>query len=128
MKDICDVKPGETLVVSGAAGSVGSLACQLGKRWGAKVIAIAGSQEKCDWLVNEIGVDVALNYKSESFAKDFKNLDYVNAYFDNVGGKNRASFAHRLHAQVANRGDPRSRLDASGSECTDCSMWCHLRL
>ncbi|KAF9052407.1 NAD(P)-binding protein [Hymenopellis radicata] len=86
LKDICEVKKGETLVVSGAAGSVGSLACQLGKRWGAKVIAIAGTQEKCDWLTKDVGVDVALNYKSPTFEKDFKGLGYVNAFFDNVGG------------------------------------------
>ncbi len=86
MKDICEVKKGETLVVSGAAGSVGSLTCQLGKKWGAKVIAIAGTQEKCDWLVKDIGVDVALNYKSPTFEKDFKDLGYIDAFFDNVGG------------------------------------------
>lgn len=73
--------------MSGAAGSVGSLVCQLGKRWGAKVIAFAGAQDKCDWLVNDIGVDVALNYKSETFEKDFKSVGFVNAFFDNVGGK-----------------------------------------
>ncbi|KIY65868.1 alcohol dehydrogenase [Cylindrobasidium torrendii FP15055 ss-10] len=87
LKDICQVKQGETLVVSGAAGAVGSLACQLGKRWGARVVAFAGTDEKCDWLVKEIGVDVALNYKSPSFAKDFREVGLVNAYFDNVGGE-----------------------------------------
>ncbi|KAK0485195.1 hypothetical protein IW261DRAFT_1560849 [Armillaria novae-zelandiae] len=87
LKEVCSIKKGETLVVSGAAGAVGSLVCQLGKREGAKVIAIAGTDEKCSWLKNDIGVDVTLNYKSSSFAQDFKKLGYVDAYFDNVGGE-----------------------------------------
>ncbi len=84
---MCSIKKGETLVVSGAAGAVGSLVCQLGKREGAKVIAIAGTDEKCSWLKNDIGVDATLNYKSPTFAQDFKKLGYVDAYFDNVGGE-----------------------------------------
>lgn len=74
------------MVVSGAAGSVGSIACQLGKRAGAKVYAIAGSQEKCEWLEKEVGVDGALNYKSPTFRADFKKIGYLDVYFDNVGG------------------------------------------
>jgi NADPH-dependent curcumin reductase CurA len=74
------------LVVSGAAGAVGSLTCQLGKHMGAKVIAIAGSDEKCVWLEKELGVDKALNYKSSTFYKDWKSLGYLDVYFDNVGG------------------------------------------
>ena len=57
LKDVGKVKKGETLVVSGAAGAVGSLVCQLGKRAGAKVIAIAGADDKCAWLENELGVE-----------------------------------------------------------------------
>ncbi|KAK0450171.1 hypothetical protein EV421DRAFT_2032304 [Armillaria borealis] len=87
LKEVCSIKKGETLVVSGAAGAVGSLVCQLGKREGAKVIAIAGTDEKCSWLKNDIGVDETLNYKSQTFAQDFKKLGYVDAYFDNVGGE-----------------------------------------
>jgi NADPH-dependent curcumin reductase CurA len=74
------------LVVSGAAGAVGSLACQLGKHMGAKVIAIAGSAEKCAWLEKELGVDKALNYKSSTFYEDWKAQGYLDVYFDNVGG------------------------------------------
>lgn len=81
------MKAGETLVVSGAAGSVGSLACQLGKKAGAKVYAIAGSQDKCDWLEKEIGVDKAFNYKSPNFRKEFKQAGFVDVFFDNVGGE-----------------------------------------
>jgi NADPH-dependent curcumin reductase CurA len=77
---------GETLVVSGAAGAVGSLVCQLGKRAGAKVIAIAGTDNKCAWLERELGVDKVLNYKSKTFYEDWKALGYLDVYFDNVGG------------------------------------------
>lgn len=75
------------MVVSGAAGSVGSLVCQLGKAAGAKVYGIAGSQEKCDWLEKEIGIDGVFNYKSPTFREDIKKIGYLDVYFDNVGGK-----------------------------------------
>ncbi|KAJ6619734.1 alcohol dehydrogenase [Mycena sp. CBHHK59/15] len=87
LKDVCQLKAGEKLLVSGAAGSVGSAACQLGKQAGAIVYAIAGSQEKCDWLVKELGVDMAFNYKSPTFRQDFKKIGYLDVYFDNVGGE-----------------------------------------
>ncbi|KAJ7364013.1 alcohol dehydrogenase [Mycena albidolilacea] len=86
LRDICDLKPGDKMVVSGAAGSVGSIACQLGKRAGATVYAIAGSQDKCEWLEKEIGVDKAFNYKSPTFRQDFKEAGYIDVFFDNVGG------------------------------------------
>ncbi|KAJ6513281.1 alcohol dehydrogenase [Mycena sanguinolenta] len=86
LRDVCDLKPGDKLVVSGAAGSVGSIACQLGKRAGATVYAIAGSQDKCEWLEKELGVDKAFNYKSPTFYKDFKDAGYIDVFFDNVGG------------------------------------------
>jgi NADPH-dependent curcumin reductase CurA len=61
--------------------------CQLGKAAGAKVYAIAGSPDKCDWLEKEIGVEKAFNYKSPTFFKDFKaSVGYLDVYFDNVGG------------------------------------------
>jgi len=81
------LKAGEVLVVSGAAGAVGSVACQLGKAIGAKVYAIAGSDEKCAWLEKELGVDKAFNYKSKSFYTDLKTIGYLDVYFDNVGGE-----------------------------------------
>jgi len=86
LKDIGKLKKGETLVVSGAAGSVGSLVCQLGKAAGAKVYGIAGSQDKCDWLKEELGIDGAFNYKSPTFREDIKSIGYLDVYFDNVGG------------------------------------------
>jgi hypothetical protein len=70
--------------VSGAAGATGSVACQLGKLLGAKVVAIAGSEDKCQWLENELGVDKALNYKSPTFVEEFKkSVGYLDVYFDN---------------------------------------------
>lgn len=73
--------------MSGAAGSVGTIACQLGKAAGAKVYAIAGSEEKCRWLEQEIGVERAFCYKAPEFFKDMKSIGYLDVYFDNVGGK-----------------------------------------
>jgi len=87
LKKIGELKSGETLVVSGAAGSVGSVACQLGKAAGAKVYAIAGSDDKCRWLEKELGVDRAFNYKSRNFYTDVKQVGYLDVYFDNVGGE-----------------------------------------
>jgi len=86
--DVGQLKAGETLVVSGAAGHVGSLACQIGKLHGAKVIGIAGTEEKCRWLTEELKIDAALNYKSPSFREEFKKaVGYLDVFFDNVGGE-----------------------------------------
>lgn len=72
------------VVVSGAAGAVGSVVCQLAKGHGCTVVAIAGGKEKCDWLKNDLGVDVALDYKSSTFRNDFKKavgyLDVTDSY------------------------------------------------
>ena len=87
MLDVGKIKAGETLVVSGAAGATGSVVCQIGKKQGAKVYAIAGSPEKCAWLEKEIGVEKALNYKSPGFHNGFKKaVGYLDVYFDNVDG------------------------------------------
>lgn len=83
---IGQVKPGETLVVSGAAGSVGSLACQIGKKRGARVYAIAGTKDKCEWLERECGVEKAFNYKDADWKSGFdKTVGYLDVFFDNVG-------------------------------------------
>ncbi|OCH95354.1 NAD(P)-binding protein [Obba rivulosa] len=85
--DVGKVQAGETLVVSGAAGATGSIVCQLGKKKGARVIGIAGSDEKCRWLEAELGVDKALNYKSPTYVADYKkHVGYFDVFFDNVGG------------------------------------------
>ncbi|KAI9439981.1 alcohol dehydrogenase [Lactarius indigo] len=86
--DVAKIKAGETLVVSAAAGSVGSVACQIGKIYGAKVIGIAGSDDKCRWLKEELKIDAALNYKSPTFQDEFKDaVGYLDVFFDNVGGE-----------------------------------------
>ena len=85
---VAEIRAGEILVVSGAAGSVGSLACQIGKLYGAKVIGIAGTEEKCRWLREELKIDATLNYKSPAFHDKFKNeVGYLDVFFDNVGGE-----------------------------------------
>lgn len=81
-------KPGDTVVVSGAAGSVGHIVGQIAKIKGARVVGIAGSDAKCARLVSELGFDVAVNYKSASFRDDFKKATpkRIDVYFDNTGG------------------------------------------
>lgn len=95
MLNVGKIQPGETLVVSGAAGAVGSVVCQIGKLKGARVIAIAGTAGKCAWL-EELGVDKVLNYKDDNFhAKCSEVLEQItgggveagwDVFFDNVGG------------------------------------------
>jgi NADPH-dependent curcumin reductase CurA len=85
---VAKIKAGETLVVSGAAGHVGSLVCQIGKIYGAKVIGIAGTEDKCRWLRDELKIDAAVNYKSPSFREEFKKtVGHLDVFFDNVGGE-----------------------------------------
>lgn len=87
--EICQPKEGETLVVSGAAGAVGSLVGQIGKIKGLRVIGIAGSDDKCKWIVDELGFDVAINYKTQDVAEELRKAapNGVDCYFDNVGGE-----------------------------------------
>jgi len=87
--DIGKPKVGETLVVSGAAGAVGSLVGQIGKIKGCRVIGIAGSEEKCRWLKDELGFDATINYKTESVLESLQQHcpDGIDVYFDNVGGE-----------------------------------------
>ncbi|GAB5503401.1 NADP-dependent oxidoreductase [Pyruvatibacter sp.] len=79
---------GETVVVSAAAGAVGSVAGQLAKTRGARVVGIAGSDKKCKWLTDELGFDAAINYNNEPVMKALKRdaPDGVDVFFDNVGG------------------------------------------
>ncbi|WP_423819489.1 NADP-dependent oxidoreductase [Salinimicrobium sp. TIG7-5_MAKvit] len=84
------LKPGETLVVSGAAGAVGSIAGQIGKIKGCMVVGIAGSDEKVKHLEEKFGLDKGLNYnKEEDMADAIRRIctDGVDVYFDNVGGE-----------------------------------------
>lgn len=85
--EVAAIQPGEWLAVSAAAGATGSLACQIGRNLGARVIGIAGGPEKCRYLREEIGVDLAIDYKNEDVAAALAGVDGgINAYFDNVGG------------------------------------------
>jgi NADPH-dependent curcumin reductase CurA len=81
-------RPGDTVVVSGAAGATGSLVGQLAKIAGARAIGIAGGADKCRWLVEEAGYDAAIDYKSEDVQARLKELAPKGAdvVFDNVGG------------------------------------------
>lgn len=89
MMKIGEPKAGDTVVVSAAAGATGSVAAQIAKIAGARVIGTAGSDEKCRWLKEELGLDVALNYKDPEFKTKFKDATpkYIDVFFDN--GKNR---------------------------------------
>ena len=87
--EVGQVKAGDIVLVSGAAGGVGMIACQLAKLKGAKVIGIAGGKEKCEILVNEIGVDAAIDYKNQDIDEQIKLYakDGIDLFFDNVGGE-----------------------------------------
>ncbi|GIZ51552.1 NADP-dependent oxidoreductase [Noviherbaspirillum aridicola] len=86
--DIGQPKPGETVVVSGAAGAVGQTVGQVAKHKGCRVVGIAGGKEKCDFVVNELGFDACIDYKNGSVREGLKQHcpKGVDIYFDNVGG------------------------------------------
>ncbi len=85
VKRILEVKEGDTLCVSGAAGAVGSLVCQLGKKAGAKVVGICGSADKCEFL-KKLGCAAAVNYKTDDIKAKLKEAcpEGFTCYFDNV--------------------------------------------
>ena len=89
MTDICRPQPGETVVVSAAAGAVGSIAGQIAKQAGARVIGIAGGKDKCDWLTGELGFDGAIDYKNEDVGAALDRLcpKGIDCNFENVGGE-----------------------------------------
>jgi hypothetical protein len=86
--NIANPKAGETVVVSAAAGSVGSIVGQIAKIKGCRAVGIAGGKAKCDWLVEELGFDAAVDYKSGPLSKTLKEAapKGIDVYFDNVGG------------------------------------------
>ncbi len=87
--DICDPQPGETVVVSGAAGAVGSLVGQIAKIKGCRTVGIAGTDDKVAHIVNDLGFDAAFNYKTvDDYQAKLGELcpDGIDVYFDNVGG------------------------------------------
>lgn len=88
MTKLHDFKPGGTLVVTGAAGSVGSIAAQLGKIRGMRVVGVAGGPVKTAFLKDELGLDEALDYKAADFKEQVAKAlpDGIDAFFENVGG------------------------------------------
>lgn len=81
-------KAGETIVITGAAGAVGSLVGQIAKANGLRVVGVAGSEEKCRWLEDELGFDKAINYKSEDLAAQLDDAcpDGIDLFYENTGG------------------------------------------
>jgi NADPH-dependent curcumin reductase CurA len=104
--DICDPKPGETVLVSGAAGAVGTLVGQIAKIKGCHTVGIAGTDDKVGYLVDELGFDAAFNYKTvtDYFSK-LRELcpNGIDSYFDNVGGtiSDAAIRLLNVHARVS---------------------------
>ena len=86
--DIGQPKEGETIVVSGAAGGVGSIVGQIGEIVGCRVVGIAGTREKCSWVVDELGFDACIDYRTENVADALREAcpNGIDVYFDNVGG------------------------------------------
>jgi NADPH-dependent curcumin reductase CurA len=104
--DIAQMKEGDVVFVSGAAGAVGSMAGQIARLRGAsRVIGSAGSEDKVAWLTGELGFDAAFNYKDGPVRKQLREAapEGIDVYFDNVGGEHleAAIGAARLHARVA---------------------------
>jgi NADPH-dependent curcumin reductase CurA len=103
MLEVGKVQAGETVVVSAAAGATGSVAAQIAKMQGAKVIGIAGTDEKCAWLLDTLGLDGAINHRTEDISARIKELGpRVDVFFDNVGGDVLDAVLSRLamHARV----------------------------
>jgi NADPH-dependent curcumin reductase len=87
--DVGRPSPGETVVVSGAAGATGSIAGQIARLKGCRAIGIAGGRDKCEWLVREAKFDAAIDYKADDVAARLRELcpKGIDVYFDNVGGE-----------------------------------------
>ena len=115
--EVAGVRPGDNVVVSGAAGAVGSVACQLAKLHGARVVGIAGGAHKARYLVETIGADAAVDYKSEDVGARLDALlpQGVDVYFDNVGGELLDLVLDRL------------RTGARVSICGAISQYAHLQ-
>ncbi len=91
-------EPGQTVVVSGAAGSVGSIVGQIARIKGCRAVGIAGGEEKCRWLVDELGFDAAIDYKAGDLRSQLREHapDRVDVFFDNVGGETLDTVLTRL--------------------------------
>jgi NADPH-dependent curcumin reductase CurA len=104
MVDVGQVREGETVVVSAAAGATGSLAAQIAKLHGCRVIGICGTEDKARWLLDDLGLDGAIVHRTDDVRARLKELcpDRVDVYFDNVGGPLLEAVLDRLamHARV----------------------------
>jgi NADPH-dependent curcumin reductase CurA len=89
LREVAQAKPGDTVVISTAAGAVGTFAGQIARITGCRTVGIAGGDEKCRWLTDELGYDAAVNYKAGPISESLKAAcpDGIDAYFDNVGGE-----------------------------------------
>jgi len=89
LREVAQVKPGDTVVISAAAGAVGTFAGQIARITGCRTVGIAGGDEKCRWLTDELGYDAAVNYKAGPISESLRAAcpDGIDAYFDNVGGE-----------------------------------------
>ena len=89
LMDICQPKPGETVVVTAASGAVGSVVGQLAKLKGCRAVGIAGGAEKCRYVVDELGFDACVDYKAGNLWKDIKAAtpNGIDCLFENVGGE-----------------------------------------
>ena len=107
--DVGAPKAGDTVVISGAAGAVGSIAGQIAKLKGCRVIGIAGGEEKCRYLIDELGFDGAIDYKAETLPEALKREcpKGIDVYFDNVGGETLDAVLLRLA--------PRARIVICGA-------------
>ena len=103
--DVLKAKAGETIVISAAAGAVGSIAGQIAKQRGCRVIGIAGGPAKCAWLTDELGFDAAVDYKNEDVGAALDRLapDGIDLNFENVGGDIMIAVFNRLkvHGRMA---------------------------
>jgi NADPH-dependent curcumin reductase CurA len=112
--DIGQPKEGETVVVSGAAGAVGTTVCQIAKIKGCRTVGIAGSDDKNQYLRDELGVDATINYKNPGIQQALKEAcpNGIDVYFDNVGG------------EVSDAVWPLLRQGARISICGQISLYC----
>lgn len=105
LHEVCRPQPGQTLVVTAAAGSVGSLVCQLGAGLGLRVVGIAGGPDKCRWLREECGIAATIDYKADDVAARLDALcpGGIDMVFENFGGPVLDLLMERLndHARIA---------------------------
>ncbi|QTH21228.1 NADP-dependent oxidoreductase [Rhizorhabdus wittichii] len=123
MVGVARPEPGDTVLVSGAAGGIGAVAGQIARILGARVIGLAGSQLKCDTLVRDLGFDAALNYRSATLADDLRRAmpRGPDIYFDNVGGaiSQTVMAMMRRHTRVVECGQISTYDDEDGGWTVD---------